>query len=419
MQADGDREESRAAVRLVVVDASVDELKPYARNPRRISKKSFARLQRTMEAHPDLLDARPVIALPDGTVVAGNMRLLAARELGLKTIPTVFAELDEVRAAQWMFLDNRSFGEDDVDVAGELLAELQGRGGDLDLTGFERRETDALLRRLAFRDKEPDELPVLAGGVPDSVFGCVYSLGRHRLMCGDATRPEHVELLLGGEAPVLIATDPPYGVELDNAWRDRAGLNADTRTREHVTTRISEDSRADWSDAFELVPSCVVIYVWRASAHACAVQLGLERVGFEVAQQIIWDKGRFVLSRQHYHWAHEPCWYARRCGVRVPWLGPANQATVWQAASPKMSGAARGAHGDEAVDHPTQKPVALFVRPIENHLQPGEVVYDPFGGSGTTLIAAEQTGRRCLMMELDPVFCDLIRARYESFTDGR
>lgn len=320
-----------------------------------------------------------------------------------------------------MFLDNRNFGEDDVDLAGELLAELLERGGDLDLTGFERRETDALLRRLAQRDKNPDAVPSPRSGASDSKLGEVYALGPHRLMCGDATNAEHVAKLLRSGTPTLIATDPPYGVELDNAWRDDAGLNAGSagRTEAHATTRISEDTRADWSAAFELVPSCVVIYVWHASAHACVVQAGLERVGFEVKQQIIWDKGRFALSRQHYNWQHEPCWYARKRGARVPWLGPANQATVWQAGSPKMAGAARAGRGDGKVDHPTQKPVALFTRPIENHLQAGEVVYDPFGGSGTTLIAAEQTGRRCLVMELDGAFCDLIRARYESFTDGR
>ncbi len=407
--------------RLVVVDALVSELKLHARNPRRISESRLAQLKRTLAAHPDLLDARPVIALADGTVIAGNMRLRAARELGLETIATVYADLDEVRAAQWMFLDNRSFGEDDDDLAGELLAELVERGGELDLTGFERPETDALLRRLAQRDKDPDEVVPPSAGEPRSKVGEVYELGAHRLMCGDATSALHVEQLRGGEAPALIATDPPYGVELDNAWRDRAGLNAGAtpRTEGHATTRLAGDTRADWSAAFELVPSCVVIYVWHASRHASTVEGGLERIGFDVKQQIIWDKGRFALSRQHYNWRHEPCWYAKRRNATTPWFGPANQSTVWQAGSPKMPGAQLGGPADAKVDHPTQKPVALFTRPIENHLQPGELVYDPFGGSGTTLIAAEQTGRRCLMMELDPVFCDLIRARYASFTDGR
>jgi DNA modification methylase len=374
-----------------------------------------------------MLDARPLIALVDGTVIAGNQRLEAARSLGWETIPAVFVELDEVRSALWAFLDNRGFGEDDEDLAAEILAEIRERGGDLDLTGFERVETEALLRRLVQRDKDPDQVLALPEGEPDSQSGVVYELGRHRLMCGDATEPEHVAELLAGAAPVLLATDPPYGVSLDNRWRDRAGLNRTAGTSPgfgrsraaHRSTVISSDSRADWSDAYVQVPSLGIAYVWHASAHACEVQAGLERVGFVVRQQLIWDKGLFALSRQHYHWAHEPCLYATRQGERVPWLGPRNQSTVWQAASPKMVMATAGGPADARVDHPTQKPVLLFSRPIENHLRPGQAVYDPFAGSGTSLIAAELTGRVCYALELDPRCCDLIRARYREFSGER
>jgi len=256
-------------------------------------------------------------------------------------------------------------------------------------------------------------------------MGELYTLGPHRLFCGDATNAEHVAKLLEAAEPTLIVTDPPYGVELDNGWRDRAGLNGPAgsgsrrRTDGHGTTRIASDTRADWSEAYELVPACGVIYVWHASAHACEVQHGLERAGFEVRQQIVWDKGLFALSRQDYHWRHEPCLYAKRKGARVAWLGSANQSTVWQASSPKMVMAPNRGPGDAKVDHPTQKPTLLFTRPIENHLQPGEAIYDPFAGSGTAVIAAELTSRRCLAMELDPRCCDLIRARYQAFTDGR
>ena len=418
--------------RLRVVDVPVSELRVYTRNPRTISESRFAQLQRTVQAHPDLLDARPLIALPDGTVIAGNMRLLAARALGRETVPTVYADLDEDQATQWLLLDNRTFGEDNEDLAAELLAELEARGGDLDLTGFARDETDALLRGLLQRDRDPDEVLPLEAGVAESKLGEVYVLGGSRLMCGDATDPDHVATLLAGAAPALIVTDPPYGVSLDNGWRDRAGLNrrasrtgadaassvsaARSRTSAHLTTTIVGDERVDWSEAYALVPSCTVIYLWHASRYACEVQAGLERIGFSVKQQIIWDKGLFVLSRQEYNWQHEPCLYAKREGARVEWLGPANQSTLWQAASPKMIAAASRGAGDERVDHPSQKPVLLFSRPIENHLRAGEAFYDPFAGSGSALIAASVTGRRCYAMEIDPHFCDLIRRRYEAFT---
>jgi hypothetical protein len=349
---------------LRVVEAKLTDLKVNRRNPRRLRPERRPQFLRTLAAERELTEARPVIALKDGTVIAGNQRVEGARELGWLTIPTVFVELDELRATTWMFLDNRSFGEDDEDLAAELLAELAARGGDLDLTGFARSETDALLRRLVHRDKTADELPAVLDGKPDSELGAVYQLGPHWLGCGDATNAEHVARLLAGTVPALIATDPPYSVNLDNAWRDRAGINRRAessrqgRTTGHAATTIASDSRADWSDAYALVPSCEVIYVWHASAHACLVRAGLERIGFEIKQQIIWSKGLFALSRQDYHWAHEPCWYAKRQGAKVAWLGPRNQPTVWQAASPKMVMASGTGVGDGKVDHPTQKNAA-------------------------------------------------------------
>ncbi len=296
--------EEMGQIGLRVVQAPVAGLRVNPRNPRRISPARFEQLQRTLVAERDLLEARPLIALPDGTVISGNQRLEAARALGWETVPTLFADMDEVRANIWLLLDNRSFGEDDEDLTGELLAELRERGTDLDLTGFGRDESERLLRRLSRRDHDPDQLPPVPDGEPDSQPGTVYELGAQRLMCGDATDPEHVAMLLGGAEPLLIATDPPYGVSLDNGWRDRAGRNngnpsADRgrhrRTEQHRSTSIASDSRADWSEAYELVPSATVAYVWHASRHGCLVQAGLERIGFEVRQQLIWAKTQSAL----------------------------------------------------------------------------------------------------------------------------
>jgi DNA modification methylase len=406
---------------LKIVEMAVDELRLNERNPRRMRPERWQAFLRSLALERRLLEVRPVIARrADLVLVAGNQRLLGGRELGWRTIPTALVELDELEEAYWMFLDNRGFGEDDEDLAAELLAELKERGGDLDLTGFARAETDALLRRLAHREKDPDALPAAETIAATSEPGAVYELGAHRLMCGDATDPEQVRELLAGAEPTLLATDPPYGVKLDNSWRNAAGINRSRRRRvEHRTTRLASDTRADWGDAYLHAPAVTAAYVWHASRHACLVQAGLEHAGFEVRQQLIWDKGRFVLSRQNYHWQHEPCLYATRPGTAVPWLGPRNQSTVWSAASPKMRASAARDEGDEGVDHPAQKPVLLYRRPIENHLPPGGGVYDPFAGSGTALIAAELTGRVCYAMELDPRCCDLIRARYEEFTGGR
>jgi len=243
-------------------------------------------------------------------------------------------------------------------------------------------------------------------------------------MCGDATNPEHVRTLLAGAEPFLLLTDPPYGVELDMEWRDRAGRNGRgpaessyLRSKGHTNTSISGDTKADWSDAFELVPSLKIAYVWHATSFTHLVAAGLERIGFRLSQMIVWDKERFVLSRSHYHWQHEPCWYARKPGS-PRWLGSNDQSTIWKHPSPKMLATAKDSAGDDRVDHPTQKPVAVYTRPIENHLHRGECFYEPFGGSGTAVVAAELTGRVCFAMELDPRYCDVIRDRYEAFAGG-
>jgi hypothetical protein len=415
---------------LKATEVSVDELVVDERNPRRKRPERWAQFLKTLAAERLLMEVRPVIARrSDKVVIAGNMRVTGARELGWKTIPAVFVEVDDLRAVTWNFLDNRGVGVDDEDLAAELLAELQERGGDLELTGFERKETDALLRRFLQRGKDPDLVLPVPEGTPDSEVGVVYELGSHRVMCGDATNPEHVRELLGGAAPVLLATDPPFGVGLDHRWRDQAGVNsrpgsvggrASGRPLDgHAHSSIVSDDRCDWSAAYELVPSLNIAYVWVASARACEVEAGLGRIGFKVRQQIIWDKGLFALSRQHYHWQHEPCVYATRTGARVPWYGPRNQSTLWRATSPKMVMAVAETPADAKVDHPTQKPVALFTTPITNHLKVGEIVYDPFAGSGTSLVAAELTGRIGYAMEIDPRCCDLIRQRWEAFSHGR
>jgi DNA modification methylase len=215
-----------------------------------------------------------------------------------------------------------------------------------------------------------------------------------------------------------MVTNPPYGIELDSEWRDRAGLNGfgpaeasymKSRTEGHTNTSISSDTRADWSDAFALVPSLQVAYVWHASKFTREVLDGLLRIGFLHHQQIIWNKGRTVLTRTHYWFQHEPCWYVRK--KNAPWFGKAGQnSTIWDSPSPKFI---MGGSDEAKFDHPTQKPVELMRRPILNHTARGELVYEPFLGSGTTLAAAELTERVCYGLELDPKYCDVIVQRWQ------
>jgi DNA modification methylase len=185
------------------------------------------------------------------------------------------------------------------------------------------------------------------------------------------------------------------------------------RTSGHRNATISGDTRVDWADAFALVPSLTVGYVWHADVHSPAVAAGLERIGFETVCLVIWDKGLFAIGRSWYHWGHEPCWVVRRKGSKAPFLGSRDQSTVWRAPSPKMLMAGSD---EPKLDHPTQKAVVLFETPIANHLRKGEAVYDPFLGSGTTLVAAERLGRRCYGLEIDPRYAQVAIERWQAFT---
>jgi DNA modification methylase len=352
-----------------------------------------------------------------GHLVDGHLRLDLALARGEPTVPVAYVELSE--AEERLVLASLdplgALADTDRDALALLLAEVTP--SDQALT--------RMLAELADRNGivptglgDPDAVPE----VPDDAdlyvsSGSLWRLGDQRLLCGDATDPSAVARLLDGAAPRLLVTDPPYGVSLDMEWRDRAGLNrlgpaepSYLRGEGHRATRISGDTIADWSAAYALVPSLEVAYVWHATSHLLEVGAGLEAIGFELRQQIVWTKTVPVISRSAYNWAHEPCWYAVRKGCTAHWQGDACQTTVWQLASPKMT---HGGSREAKFDHPTQKPIEAMARPLRNHA--GEV-YDPFVGSGTTLIAAELLGRRGYAMELEPRYVQVTIERWQTFT---
>jgi len=365
-----------------------------------------------------------------GFVVDGHARVALALSRGEATVPVLYVDLDpDEEALVLATLDPISAmaGRDDEKLRA-LLADITVDDAGLaallsDLAGPKAGRTD------------PDDVPE----PPEEPYvkrGELWRLGEHRLLCGDATSPADLARLLDGAAPTLLSTDPPYGVSLDPTWRDgvynalgpaerpymrvdgqpdiedatQANAGRHGRTKGHRNTTLSGDTRVDWSEAFALVPSLVVGYVWHAGVHASAVAEGLMRIGFEIVAQVIWDKGLFAMGRSWYHWAHEPCWVVRKKGVSVPFLGERNQATIWRAPSPKMI---MSGSKEEKYDHPAQKPVVLSEIPIRNHA--GDV-YDPFAGSGTTIIAAERLGRRCYAMEIDPRYAQVAIERWQAFT---
>jgi DNA modification methylase len=342
-------------------------------------------------------------------VIAGNQRLRAVVELGWSSVPVVYADVDEQTARLWMLRDNNSFGDWDERPLAEMLASLAEGGVELALAGFEGSTVDELLSGLE-RDRarpEPDDAPPVPSS-PRSKPGEVYELGPHRLVCGDATQAAVVAELMAGEAAAVMVTDPPYGVSVDHTWRD--GLRQPIGAAR--TGLVANDDRFDWEAAYELTDAPVA-YVWHSALYAGDVKVGLAAAGFEVRQQIIWVKTVHAIGRAAYQWKHETCWYAVRKGATASWKGGRKQSTVWEAASPIM--AYGGGQDDQRTPHPTQKPVAVIQPAIANHTVRGEIVYDPFAGSGTVLVAADSIGRRAFMVELDPGYCDVIRDRWEAW----
>lgn len=401
-----------------IVILPVSSLIPYIRNPR----KNDAVVDQMVASIREFGFKIPVLAKSDGSVIDGHLRLKAAQRLGIDEVPVILCdEWTDAQVKAFRLLVNRSanWADWDEDLLKLELQDLKAFDYSLSLTGFDAGELEKLLRP-AF-DEEAENQVLEPPENPISESGDLWILGPHRLLCGDCTKTDVVARLLAGIEPGLMVTDPPYGIELDSEWRDRAGLNGHgpaepsymkRRTEGHKNTTISEDTRADWSEAFELVPSLQAAYVWHASKFTREVLDGLLRIGFIHHQQVIWDKGRTVLTRTHYWFQHEPCWYVRK--KNAPWFGKAGEnSTIWFSPSPKFI---MGGSDEEKFDHPTQKPVALMRRPILNHTRPGEFVYEPFSGSGTTMVAAETVGRCCLAIELDPRYVDVAVDRWQQLT---
>lgn len=361
---------------------------------------------------------RVIVNRVTGHLVDGHARAEEALARGEPTVPVSYVELtpDEELRVLAVLDPIAALATADGPALAELLASISTRDADL----------AALLDDLAASAgvaavgaADPDDVPPMPQA--DATYvrpGQLWRLGSHRVLCADALDPAAVGRLLAGERPTLLVTDPPYGVQLDLARRHaRSGVLTPgvRRGRGHRRTELAGDERADWSAAYALVPSLAVGYVWHPALHVAEVVAGLERLGFELVSQVIWTKTRWAVGRRWYHWAHEGCLVVRRRGARARFLGGRDQGTIWEAPSPKLG----GSDADPKVDHPSQKPVVLFERSIRNHATPGGLVYDPFLGSGTALIAAERSHRRCLGIEIEPAFVQVTIERWQALVGER
>ena len=385
---------------LAVTYRQIGELIPYAKNARTHDEAHVAQIAASIRAFGW---TNPILVDGENGVIAGHGRLLAARKLGMAAVPVIELDgLSEAEKRAYIIADNKialNAGWD-TDLLALEIGDLGDLGFDLSLTGFGDDEIAALLNSGTPGLTDPDDVPEVPE-TPVSRMGDVWLLGRHRLVCGDSTDAEDVERALNGVRPHLMVTDPPYGVNYDPGWREDAGLTDGSAI---AKGKVLNDDRADWREAWALFPGDVA-YVWHGALHATTVAQSLEACGFAVRSVIIWDKTRLVIGRGDYHWQHEPAIYCVRKGRTGHWSGGRNQTTVWQIP-----------HRRNASGHGTEKPVECMKRPIENNSSPGQAVYEPFSGSGTTMIAAEMTGRSCHAIELNPAYVDVAIRRWQEFT---
>lgn len=386
----------------------IDKPRDYPKNARKWSARAIDKVASSIKAYGW---RQPIVVDKDGVIVIGHLRRAAGKSLFLKEVPVhVASDLTPAQIRGLRLADNRTNEEStwDLELLGPEMAELKAEGFDLTLTGFETREIDGLLLQgNPLEDQVPDvpEKPV-------SRLGDLWLCGPHRVLCGDATSTSDVTILLAGvPQPFLMVTDPPYGVEYDPTWRDGIPWGDDIKGKPVVQrAKVVNDDRVDWTPAWELFTGDVA-YVWHASLKL-EVLASLRGSGLEPRAQIIWRKQQPLFGRGAYHWQHESCWYLVRKGRPSHWIGDHKQSTVWDVSNLNPT----GNRNEKRVGLAAQKPVELMRRPILNHTKPGQSAYDPFLGSGSTLIAAEVSERYCYGMELEPAYVDVIVQRWQNLT---
>ena len=353
--------------------------------------------------YADALLARELL---DGSLVLvdGHLRAETTPD---QEVPVLVLDINEAEADKLLLsLDPlAALAETNAVALDALLREVDTGSPELQQMYADLAEA-AELYQDADKEIVEDEVPEPPTD-PITKPGDLWLLGDHRLLCGDSTKAEDVERLMAGESPFAMITDPPYGVNLDQSWRDKAlGEKAMGPGNRNI---VANDDKADWTETWSLFGGDVA-YVWHAGKFSDVVMSSLRNAGFQICQQLIWNKSVMVMGRSDYHFKHEPCWYAVRKGRPHGWIGDRKQTTVIDAKSPNhiMSGS-----DEDKTDHPTQKPVECMAYLMRNH---DGSVYDPFLGSGTTLIAAEQLGRKCYGMEISPAYCDVIVKRWETLT---
>ena len=396
-----------------IVQRKVSELIPYANNSRTHSDAQVAQIAASIK---EFGWTNPILIDGENGIIAGHGRLLAARKLGYDEVPTIeLSTLTEAQKKAYVIADNKlalNAGWDD-DVLRIELEALQELEFDLDVLGFDEKELANLLNpeQVEGLTDEDDAPPIPEE--PKTRPGDIYQLGKHRLMCGDSTSIDAVEKLMDGLLADLVVTDPPYGV----SYADKnKSLNATGRGNRIQTPIKNDHLKGDelknfflsaFSSMFIAMKPGAPFYVFapQGGEQMMMMMMMMQEACLPVRHELIWVKNNHVLGRADYHYKHEPVLYGWKDGAGHPWYGDRNKFSIWNINKPAQSKL-----------HPTMKPVELVEIPIQNSSKGQDIVFDLFGGSGTTLIACEKTGRQARLMELDPKYCDVIVKRWEDFT---
>ena len=380
---------------------AIDKLIPYARNARTHSDDQVAQIAASIK---EWGWTTPVLVDEDGGIIAGHGRTLAAQRLKMTEVPVMVAKgWSDAKKRAYVLADNRlalNAGWDNEMLALEL-AEIGELGFDLDLTGFTAEEIAALTpEQIEPGLTDEDAVPEVPEH-PVTVLGDVWILGKHRLMCGDSCSVEAVTKLTGGGGVDMLLTDPPYNVAYEGKTKESLTIQNDSMGNDQFRLFL----RDAFVTADTVMKKGAVFYIWHADSEGYNFRGACNDAGWKVRQCLIWKKSSMVMGRQDYHWKHEPCLYGWKDGAGHLWSTDRKQTTILEFERPSRNG-----------EHPTMKPVALFEYQMLNNTKGGDIVLDLFGGSGTTMLAAEKHGRHGYLMELDPKYCDVIIKRWQEFT---
>lgn len=397
----------------------LQDITPADYNPRVITEYELNQLKNSI--HEFGLVVPLVYNIRTKTLISGHQRLKALLDLGVEETEVVLVDLDKDKEVALNIGLNKIQGSFDNEKLSILLEDLKNKDL-LDKTGFNESELDNLLLELkkeqnANLEAQEDnfEAPKELENKYNVKVGDIFLLGKHKIMCGDSINEEQVKTLLDENKVLMIVTDPPYGVNYDPAWRDevdKKGLLANNYPI-RAMGKVLNDDKTDWSEAYKLF-NPDIMYVWHYAIHTVDFANSITSSGYKLISQIIWVKPHFVLSRGDYHWRHEPCWYAVKEGKKHNWQGDRTQDTCWEIKGMNAFGASKE-DIEQYTGHGTQKPVECMLRPILNNSIKGDLIADPFLGSGTTLIACEKTQRICYGMELSPEYISVIIDRYIKF----